>query len=164
MGVGRARLLHSPVADRILRAGPGPSTPFGEAGYRNVGDRSRHEPGSPARGRNCKRSACADRQVQSNLTPRGTWVPALAVLFAAAHRAIEARLKNRTIAAMLSVLIVVVPALLVTGRLVDEAAKGAVIVQTQVEAGVWRRLAEAPGLRRSTNGSSNKSIFPPCSA
>ncbi len=33
----------------------------------------------------------------------------LAVLFAAAHRAIEARLKNRTIAAMLSVLIVVVP-------------------------------------------------------
>ena len=91
-------------------------------------------------------------------------MPALAVLFAAAHRAIEARLKNRTIAAILSVLIVVVPALLVTGRLVDEAAKGAVIVQTQVEAGVWRRLAEAPGLRRSTNGSSNKSIFPPCSA
>lgn len=69
---------------------------------------------------------------------------------------------------MLSVLIValivVVPALLVTGRLVGEAAKGAVIVQTQVEAGVWRRLAEAPSLGRSTNGSSSKSIFPPCSA
>jgi hypothetical protein len=59
-------------------------------------------------------------------------------LFAAAHRAIEARLKNRTIAAMLSVLIVVVPALLVTGRLVRSRRERR---SDTSQAGVWRQLA-----------------------
>jgi len=76
-----------------------------------------------------------------------TWALVLAILFAPVHRRIEARLKSptggATVSLLIVALIVVAPASLVMGRLVGEAAKGAILVQEQVEAGAWRHLAEA---------------------
>jgi len=75
--------------------------------------------------------------------PALTWALALAILFAASHRAIEATLKRPNLAATISVviaaLIVVAPAIFVAERLVNEAAKGASVIQAQIEAGsAWR--------------------------
>ena len=72
---------------------------------------------------------------------------ALAVLFARLHRWIEAGTKRPNLAAVVSVLIValivVVPATFVAGRLVREAATGALLIKTEVEAGALRRVIEA---------------------
>lgn len=79
--------------------------------------------------------------------PALTWALALAVLFAPAHRWVEARLMRPSLAAAVSVmviaLIVVVPAVLVGGRLIAEAAHGAEIIRAKVESGEWRRVIEA---------------------
>jgi len=79
--------------------------------------------------------------------PAMTWALALAVLFAPAHRWIEARVKRASLAAMVSVLIialiVVVPATLVAGRLIAEAADGAEVIRAKVAAGGWLRVIEA---------------------
>jgi predicted PurR-regulated permease PerM len=79
--------------------------------------------------------------------PALTWALALAILFVSSHRAIESRLKRPNLAATISVLmaalIVVAPAIFVAERLVNEAAKGASVIQAQIEAGAWRRAIEA---------------------
>jgi predicted PurR-regulated permease PerM len=79
--------------------------------------------------------------------PALTWALALAILFAPAHRALESTLKRPNLAAIICVLmaalIVVAPATFVAERLVNEAAKGAAIVQAQAESGAWRRAIEA---------------------
>ena len=76
---------------------------------------------------------------------------ALAVLFTPLQERLERKLKNASLAAILSVfaiaIIVVVPATFVMQRLVVQAASGAAIIQTKVESGEWRRaLAEQPTL------------------
>ena len=76
-----------------------------------------------------------------------TWALVLAVLSAAVHRAIEARLRRPNLSATISVLmvalIVVVPATFVAERLISEAAKGAIVIQTRVEGGAWRSAIDA---------------------
>ena len=76
-----------------------------------------------------------------------TWALVLAVLFASIHQAIEARLRRPNLSATISVLmvalIVVVPATFVVERLISEAAKGAVVIQAQVEGGAWRNPIDA---------------------
>ncbi len=79
--------------------------------------------------------------------PALTWALALAVLFAPAHRWVEARLTRPSFAAAVSVLviamIVVVPVTLVGGRLIEEAAHGAEVIRAKVESGEWRRAIDA---------------------
>jgi predicted PurR-regulated permease PerM len=76
-----------------------------------------------------------------------TWALVLAVLCASAHRAIEAKLRRPNLSATISVLmvalIVVVPATFVVERLISEAAKGAIVIQAQLEGGAWRRAIDA---------------------
>jgi predicted PurR-regulated permease PerM len=76
-----------------------------------------------------------------------TWALVLAILFASVHQAIEARLKGPNLSATISVLmvalIIVVPATFVAERLISEAAKGAIVIQAQVEGGAWRRAIDA---------------------
>ena len=71
-----------------------------------------------------------------------TWALVLAVLCASAHRAIEVKLGMPNLAATICVLmvalIVVAPATFVVERLINEAAKGAIVIQAQVERGAWR--------------------------
>jgi predicted PurR-regulated permease PerM len=78
--------------------------------------------------------------------PALTWALVLAVLFLPIHRVIEAKVKHANLAAVASVLIValtvVAPATLVGQRLVTEAANGAYLVQSQFEAGAWRRVLD----------------------
>ncbi len=75
-----------------------------------------------------------------------TWAATLAILFAPAHAIVEKRLKNPSIAAGVSVLliafIVVAPMLLVTERLVNEAATNADYIQSQIAGSDWRRIIE----------------------
>lgn len=83
--------------------------------------------------------------------PALTWALVLAVLFVPVHRLIEARVKLKDVAALISVLVValtvVVPATLVGQRLVTEAANGAYLVQAQFEMGTWRRILDLhPGI------------------
>jgi predicted PurR-regulated permease PerM len=76
-----------------------------------------------------------------------SWALVLAVLFASVHQAMEARLRMPNLSAMISVfvlvLIVVVPTIFVVERLISEAAKGATVIQAQVEGGVWRGAIDA---------------------
>jgi len=76
-----------------------------------------------------------------------TWALVLAVLFVSVHQAIEARLRRPNLSATISVLmvalIIVVPATFVAERLISEAAKGAIVVQAQVEGGAWRTAIDA---------------------
>jgi predicted PurR-regulated permease PerM len=76
-----------------------------------------------------------------------TWALVLAVLCASAHRAVEVKLRRPNLSATISVLlvalIVVVPATFVVERLISEAAKGATVIQAQVERGVWRSAIDA---------------------
>jgi predicted PurR-regulated permease PerM len=69
-----------------------------------------------------------------------TWALVLAVLFTSVHRAIEARLRSPNFSATISVLmvalIVVVPSMCVAERLISEAAKGAIVIQAQVESSI----------------------------
>ena len=78
--------------------------------------------------------------------PALTWAVALAILFAPAHRRVEAKLSNPNLAAMISVLaiglIVVAPALFLSERLFAEAAQGTVTLQEKLVSGEWRRAVE----------------------
>jgi predicted PurR-regulated permease PerM len=78
--------------------------------------------------------------------PALTWAMALAILFAPAHRRVEAKVRNPNLAAMISVLaiglIVVVPAIFLSERLFAEAAQGTVTLQEKLVSGEWRRAVE----------------------
>ncbi|MDP1696921.1 MAG: AI-2E family transporter [Xanthomonadaceae bacterium] len=79
------------------------------------------------------------------------WALALAVLVMPLHRRLEARFKSVNLVAAVSVLIaaliVVVPVILVTVNMIDEAVIGVGHVQVQVTSGHWRSLiAEHPQL------------------
>ena len=75
------------------------------------------------------------------------WALALAVLFAPFQRWLESKLKHQNFSAAVSVLVigmtVVVPALLVGQQLVLQAAKGALLIETRIDSGEWRRGLEA---------------------
>jgi predicted PurR-regulated permease PerM len=75
---------------------------------------------------------------------------ALAVLVAPLHRRLERRLGTGSLAAFASVcvaiVVVVVPVLLVAGRVIDEAVRGATAVQAILATGSWRRLFEQHAL------------------
>jgi predicted PurR-regulated permease PerM len=80
-----------------------------------------------------------------------TWALALAILFAPFQVWVEEKLKHPSLAAMISVLtivlLVIVPAAFVTGRLVEEAASGAASVRARVANGEVQRLLDAhPGI------------------
>lgn len=79
--------------------------------------------------------------------PAFAWALTFAVLFAPVHRWNEARLKRPNLAAGISVTmvatIVVVPGLLVVGRLVDEAARGTMAIRAAIDSGQWRQVIEA---------------------
>ncbi|WP_027055254.1 AI-2E family transporter [Mesorhizobium erdmanii] len=80
-----------------------------------------------------------------------TWALSLAILFAPFHGWIETKLKHPSLAAMVSVLTIVllvaVPAAFLVGRLVEEAASGAASVRTRVADGEIQRLLEThPGI------------------
>lgn len=79
--------------------------------------------------------------------PSLAWALALAVLFNPIQHWIESRLNNRGLAAVLSVfvtaLIVFGMATFVGQRLVQEASKGADLVKTKLESGVWRHELDA---------------------
>jgi predicted PurR-regulated permease PerM len=74
------------------------------------------------------------------------WALALAVLFTPIHRSIEARIDNRSVAALITVLlagsVIMLPATLLGSRLVIEAARGAVTLKEKIESGEWRRAME----------------------
>jgi predicted PurR-regulated permease PerM len=75
-----------------------------------------------------------------------TWALALAVLFIPIHRRIEAKVDNRSVAALITVLsagsIIMLPAALLSSRLVVEATRGAVTLKEKIESGDWRRAME----------------------
>jgi len=72
-----------------------------------------------------------------------TWALALAILFAPFQRWVESRLSHSSLAAFLAVLVIalilVVPMTFVVQRLVVEAARGATLIETKVEAGDWKQ-------------------------
>jgi predicted PurR-regulated permease PerM len=74
------------------------------------------------------------------------WALALAVLFMPIHRAIEAKVNSRNLAALVTVLlagsVIMLPATLLGSRLVIEAARGAVTLKEKIESGDWRRAME----------------------
>ena len=82
--------------------------------------------------------------------PALVWALALAVLCLPAHRWIETRLGNDSLAAAVSVLLigllVVVPVLIVSTMVIQAAAGGAVALQEKFAAGDWRRVIEGDGL------------------
>ena len=75
-----------------------------------------------------------------------TWALALAILYLPAHRWVEGKVKNSSIAATISVLwiglIVVVPITLLVSLLITEAAKGAATIKEKLESGEWHRAIE----------------------
>ncbi|GLQ82784.1 AI-2E family transporter [Mesorhizobium huakuii] len=80
-----------------------------------------------------------------------TWALALAILFIPFHSWIETKLKLPNLAAMVSVLtivlLVVVPAAFLLERLVEEAASGAASIRTRVADGELQLLLDAhPGI------------------
>ena len=79
--------------------------------------------------------------------PALVWALALAVLFAPLQVWLETKLKNSSLAALTTVIIisslVIVPALFVGQQLAIQAATGAQLIQTKVESGEWRRLLTA---------------------
>jgi predicted PurR-regulated permease PerM len=81
--------------------------------------------------------------------PALTWAMALAILFAPAHRRLEAKVSNTNLAAAISVvgvgLMVVAPITFIGSRLVTEVAQGAVTINEKVASGEWRRLMEGHG-------------------
>jgi predicted PurR-regulated permease PerM len=78
--------------------------------------------------------------------PAFAWALTAAVLFAPVHRWNEARVKRSNVAAGISVImvvvIVVVPGILVAGRLMAEAAHGAFAIRTAIDSGEWQRAIE----------------------
>ena len=81
--------------------------------------------------------------------PALTWAMALAILFAPAHRRVEAKLSSPGLAAAISVvgigLVVVAPLTYIGSRLVGEAAQGAVTINEKVASGEWRQVLEGHG-------------------
>jgi predicted PurR-regulated permease PerM len=79
--------------------------------------------------------------------PALVWALALAVLFVPLQRRLEAKIKRRTLATAVCVLviglIVVVPATFVAQRLVVQAARGAQLIEAKVNSGEWRQAIEA---------------------
>jgi predicted PurR-regulated permease PerM len=79
--------------------------------------------------------------------PPLAWALGLAVLFTPFQRWVESKLKHPRLAAFVSVLmigvIVVVPLTFVAQRLVVQAANGAVLIETKVTSGEWRRAFAA---------------------
>lgn len=75
------------------------------------------------------------------------WALALAVVCTPLHRRVEAKVKNRTLAALVSVMtvgaVVLGLATFVGQRLVQEAGKGTELVVAKVESGEWRHALEA---------------------
>ena len=78
--------------------------------------------------------------------PALTWAMALAILFAPAHRWVEAKVRRPDLGAAISVLgiglIVVMPLTYLGSRLIAEAASGAVILKDKAASGEWRRALE----------------------
>jgi predicted PurR-regulated permease PerM len=78
--------------------------------------------------------------------PALTWAMVLVILFAPLHRRLESKLRRPNLAAAVSVLlvavIVVVPTAFMGQRLLQESARGAVIVKAKVDSGEWRRALE----------------------
>ena len=78
--------------------------------------------------------------------PALTWSIALAILFAPSHRLLADKVKRPTFAALFSVfwigLIIIIPATLLGGRLIAEAAKGANTMKEKVMSDEWRRALE----------------------
>jgi predicted PurR-regulated permease PerM len=78
--------------------------------------------------------------------PALVWAFALAVLFIPFQRWLESKLKRSSLAAGVAVLviglIVVVPATFVGQRLIQQAAKGAEIIEAKISSGEWRRALE----------------------
>ena len=79
------------------------------------------------------------------------WALALAVVSAPLQRWVEAKVKRPNLAALLSVLVIGLVVLglgtFVGQRLIQEAVKGAAVIQTKAESGEWRRaLAAQPRL------------------
>jgi predicted PurR-regulated permease PerM len=74
--------------------------------------------------------------------PPLTWSIVLAVAFVPVHRRIEARFKNRNLAAGISValagLVVIVPLLFIAQQLIRELANGAVYVEELLRTSDWR--------------------------
>jgi predicted PurR-regulated permease PerM len=92
-----------------------------------------------------------------------TWALVLAVVFARPHAIVERTLKNRSLAAGVSVLIialiVVVPLLLVSERLIREAINGVNFVQVQIAGLEWRSFIDAhPWIERINSWLKDKSI------
>ena len=79
--------------------------------------------------------------------PALTWAMALAILFAPLNRWLESKLRRANLAAgvtvLLVALLVVVPTTFMGQRLLQESARGATLVKTQVDSGEWRRALEA---------------------
>jgi predicted PurR-regulated permease PerM len=79
--------------------------------------------------------------------PMLAWTLALAVLFTPFQRWLESKLKRPSLAAAVSVLVIVlivaVPATFVGQRLTLQAVKGAQLVKAKVESGDWRRAIES---------------------
>lgn len=78
-----------------------------------------------------------------------TWAVALAILFAPFQAWVETRIKPRSLATVVSVLviglIVVVPMTFVAQRLVVQAAKGAELIESRMAAGEWRQALGGDG-------------------
>ncbi len=78
--------------------------------------------------------------------PALTWALALAILCVSSHRWIESKVKSPSLAALISVcwigLVVVMPAIWISARLVTEAAAGAVTIKDKVASGEWRAILE----------------------
>lgn len=78
--------------------------------------------------------------------PALAWALTFAVLFAPAHRWAEVRLRSATAAAAIAVTIVgaivVVPGVLVAGRLVEEATRATVAIGAAINSGWWPRALD----------------------
>jgi predicted PurR-regulated permease PerM len=76
-----------------------------------------------------------------------TWALALAVLCMPSHRWIESKVGFPSLAALISVgwigLVVVMPAIWISARLMTEAAAGAVLIEDKVASGEWRAIFES---------------------
>jgi predicted PurR-regulated permease PerM len=85
-----------------------------------------------------------------------TWALVLSVTFSHAHQNIEMRIKQPNLAAGISVaailILVVFPVVLVVQQLVQETAKGAVYIESQIRNEEWREaLAGQPILTRAVH-------------
>lgn len=75
------------------------------------------------------------------------WALTLAVLFSPLQHWLESKLKQPSLAALISILliglIVVVPAIFVGQQLILQAVKGSLLIETKINSGEWRRTLEA---------------------